>query len=163
MANPNSNRIDTVISPADLTTINTAGDTLRLTFDPYMRDLTPQERESMFSLAEENEAFADAAVEQGQLLIAQMPLAMQGIISNTARDQQLFDQLDTLEDTLLAPIQQRVKDTKRLAAHEQYTGALAIYRFIEAGADLGLPGFQAAYDILKVRFAGQGGRPAGNP
>ena len=163
MANPNSNRIDAVISPADLTTINTAGDTLRLTFDPYMRDLTPQERESMFSLAEENEAFADAAVEQGQLLIAQMPLAMQGIISNTARDQQLIDQLDTLEDTLLAPIQQRVKDTKRLAAHEQYTGALAIYRFIEAGADLGLPGFQAAYDILKVRFAGQGGRPAGNP
>jgi hypothetical protein len=34
---------------------------------------------------------------------------------------------------------------------------------IEAGAALTMPGFQAAYDILKVRFAGQGRPAASNP
>jgi len=48
--------------------------------------------------------------------------------------------------------------TKRLADHEAYTAALALYKIIEAMAELGIPGFQAAYDVLKVRFAAQGRR-----
>ena len=164
MANPNSNRIDTVISPADLTTITTAGSTIQTTIDPYMSDLTDEERESLFSLAEENEAFADDALQQGLTLNAQMPPAMQIIITNMGRDTQMFDQLDELNDTLVNPLVQRINDTRRLAAHEQYTGALAVYKFIEAGAQLAMPGFQAAYDILKVRFERQGRREPGvNP
>jgi len=72
-------------------------------------------------------------------------------------DTTLHGQLDVIEDTQIAPLVQRVKDTKRLVAHERYTAAVAIYKMIETGAAIGLPGFQAAYDILKVRFAGQGG------
>lgn len=161
MANPNVNRINTTISPADVTTINTSMGTVNSTLDPYTQQLTEDERDSLFSLAEENEAFADDALAQGQLLMAQMPPAMQTIINNMDTDSKLYDQLDKIEDELVKPLAQRISDTRRLTAHEQYTGALAVYKYIEAGAQLGLPGFQAAYDILKVRFAGQGGRPAG--
>jgi len=59
------------------------------------------------------------------------------------------------------PLQMKIKDTKRLADHERYAAALAIYKMINMGAALGLPGFQAALDILKVRFSGQRGREAG--
>ena len=55
---------------------------------------------------------------------------------------------------------QRVSDTKRLAAHEAYVEALAIYKIIQAFHEMGIEGFTAAYEELKERFEGQGGRPA---
>ena len=82
------------------------------------------------------------------------------MVSNLAVDLSLFGQLNETEIGALAQLVQRVKDTKRLCAHEAYVGALALYKVIEAMASLGVEGFQAAYDILKQRFAEQGGRPA---
>lgn len=157
MSNPNENRINTTISAADLATINTAAASINTVLDGFAQNLTQDERDSMFGLGADNEEFADNALEQGQTLNAQMPPAMQLIITNMANDATLFDQLKKIEDTLINPLVQRIADTRRLASHEQYSAALAIYKFIEAGATLGLPGFQAAYDVLKVRFARQGG------
>ena len=159
MANPNENRINTVISPVDLTNINTGFTQIGTALDPYTQVLTEDERSSLFSVAEENATFADDALEQGQLLNAQFPSALQTVVTNMVRDTDLHKQLDVIEDTRIAPLVQRVKDTKRLAAHERYSAAIAVYKYIEAGAALALPGFQAAYDILKVRFEGQGRPP----
>ncbi|MEP7169857.1 MAG: hypothetical protein ABI855_10855 [Bacteroidota bacterium] len=160
MANPNVNRIDTTISAPDMTHITDGIAEANLGLEPYAKVLTEDEREDMFSLAVENEDFADAALEEGQLLNAELPPVVQTMVSRLGKDLGIFHQLDTVENTLMLPILLKVKDTKRLAAHEGYTGALAIYKMIEAGAAMGLPGFQAAYDRLKARFAGQGGRPA---
>ena len=157
MANPNENRIDIVIAPLDLTNIGNGFTQISNGLDPYTQALTEGERDSLFSIAEENEVFSDDALEQGQLLIAQFPPALQTVVNNMVNDTTLHGQLDVIEDTQIAPLVQRVKDTKRLVAHERYTAAVAIYKMIETGAAIGLPGFQAAYDILKVRFAGQGG------
>jgi hypothetical protein len=156
MANPNENRIDTVIAPLDLTNINNGFTQINTGLNPYAQQLTEEERTSLFSIAEENEVFADDALQQGQLLLAQFPPTLQAVVNNMVDDTTLHGQLTTIENTQLAPLAQRVSDTRRLAAHERYTAAIAIYKYIEAGAALALPGFQAAYDILKVRFARQG-------
>lgn len=161
MANPNENRIDTTIAAADLTSINAGFTQVNAGLDPYAQALTDDERESLFSLGEGNEAFCDDALEQGQLLTAQLPPMIQTVVINLATDTTLHQQLDKMEDTQINPVMMKVKDTKRLVAHERYVAALAIYKMIETGAGMGMPGFQAAFDILKVRFAGQGGRPPG--
>jgi len=159
MANPNENRINTTIAAADVTAIDNGFTSIGAALDAYTQALTEQERESLFSVAEENEVFSDDALQQGEVLSAQLPPMVQTIVNNLKRDTDLHVQLDKIMNTQLLPLLLRVKDTKRLVSHERYVQGLAVYSMIEAGAKMGLPGFQAAYDILKVRFAGQG-RPA---
>jgi len=161
MANPNENRINTVIAPADVTTIDTGFTGINTALDATAQTLTEDERNSLFSVAEENEVFADDALQQGQLLMPNLPNVVQTIVSNLKIDTDLHVQLEKIMNTQVLPLLLRVKDTKRLVSHERYVQALAIYGIIEAGAKIGLPGYQAAYDILKVRFASQGGRAAG--
>ena len=163
MANPNENRINITIAPADVTTIDTSFTGINTALDPYTQALTEDERESLFSVAEENEVFADDALQQGQLLMPNLPNVVQSIVTNLQTDTDLHVQLEKIMNTQVLPLLLRVKDTRRLVSHERYVQALAIYGIIEAGAKIGLPGYQAAYDILKVRFAAQG-RPGGtNP
>jgi len=159
MANPSVNRINTSITPADTTAINNALNTALTTLATYTQALTEDERTSLFSLSEENLVFAQEALAQGQLLNAGFPAPIQSIVTNMSTDLNLFGQLNGLDEGNIAQLALRVKDTKRLTAHEAYSGALAVYKFIEAGASLGMQGYQAAFDALKVRFANQGGSP----
>lgn len=159
MANATENRINTVITDADVTAIGTGFTGINTKLDPYTVALTDDERSSLFSMAEENRVFAEAALEQGNLLFDSLPPAMQAIVTNMAKDLGLFKQLEKMENTQIKPLALSVADTKRLSAHEGYVGALALYKIIEAFAQMGIPGFQAAFDALKERFAGQGGRP----
>jgi hypothetical protein len=164
MGNPTENRIDTVIATADVNSINTGITQINTAFDPYAVGLTEPERNNLFSLAEENEAFANDALAQGLLLSSQLPAAIQQMITNLQTDTILHGQLDVMENTQVLPLLKKVQDTKRLAAHERYLVSLAIYKIIEAFAKMGIPGFQASYDILKVRFENQGGNaPQQNP
>jgi len=64
MANPNENRINITIAPADVLTIDTSFTGINTALDPYTQALTEDERESLFSVAEENEVFADDALQQ---------------------------------------------------------------------------------------------------
>jgi hypothetical protein len=160
MANPNVNRINTIIAAGDLTIIDNTFSTLGATINPYTQALTDDERTKLFSVVEENESFADDALQQAQTLIAQFPPALQNVVSNLQNDTTLGDQFEKIMKTQVLPLWQRIMDSQRLTAHERYSQALAIYKYIETGAGLGMPGFQAAYDVLRVRFAKQrGGRP----
>ena len=91
-----------------------------------------------------------------------MPPALAALVTNLDNDLKFSNQLTDFENNFIKQIQQKVADTKRRAAHEAYTASLAVYKIIEALAEVGVDGAQAAYDILKVRFEGQG-RPAGPP
>ena len=163
MANISENLIDTTISNADVTALNTALTTAATTLDPYMATLTEEERNSLFSLQQENLVFATDALLQIQSLGSLLPPALGSLVTDLSNDLALHEQLKTVEQVHLNQLIQKVADTKRLAAHEAYTGALAAYKVIEALASVGVPGAQAAYDILKVRFANQGGRPVTPP
>jgi hypothetical protein len=163
MANPQSNRTDITIIPADMTTITTGFGTINTTLSNYIQALTEGERESLFGMKEENLVFAGDAIEQGVILQPTFPAMIVDILTRTQTDYNLANQMDQLIKQYIEPLLKLCQDTRRLSSHEAYTGALALYKMIEAGAALGLPGYQAAYDILKVRFAGQGGNPNPNP
>lgn len=165
MANSTENRINTSIAAADVTAIEKGFTDIGTALDNYTQALTDDERASLFSLQDANLVFAADALAQGQTLMAKLPPAMQALVTNMVKDMALEAQLDTFAKNQLAQLTQRILDTKRLAAHESYVGALALYKVIEAMAATGIEGFQAAYDVLKVRFASQGGgKPLGtNP
>ncbi|MFN0274265.1 MAG: hypothetical protein ACKVPJ_00845 [Chitinophagales bacterium] len=157
MANPNVNRINTTLSAGDIAAINSSLTDAQTKLQPHAQALTPEERESLFGLQEENLVFAKDALTQGQILNASLPPTMQLIVTNLTTDISLFEQMEGLYSGMLQQLTLMISDTKRLAAHESFAGALGLYKYIEAGAALGLAGYQAAYDVLKTRFAGQGG------
>ena len=68
----------------------------------------------------------------------------------------LFAQLDEL-NTLVNQLGERINDTQLLAGSEAYVSALAAYRNFEAAASAGVSGADTIYDLLKSRFANQGG------
>ncbi|MEI6488678.1 MAG: hypothetical protein WCP52_06935 [Bacteroidota bacterium] len=159
MANTTENRINTTITDAKMTAIETGFADINTAMNGSTVALTEDERKSLFSLDVANKEFAADCLAQGALLMAQLPPALQTIVSNLKNDLTLSNQCEKIENTLILPLMLRNADTKRIAAHEGYVGALALYKVIEAMAGMGIEGFQAAYDVLKKRFDGQGGRP----
>jgi hypothetical protein len=108
--------------------------------------------------------FAQDALAQAQILFATFAPLVQAIFNRFKTDMTLVGQMDLLEEAYAAALLRRITDTGRLAKYEAWTAAIALYKVIEAGAEMGMPGYQAAYDILKARFAGQGGnQPQPNP
>jgi hypothetical protein len=160
MANPQSNRTDTTVTAPDMTTITTGFGSINAALANYMQALTEGERESLFGMKEENLVFAADAIEQGVILQPTFAAMIVDILTRTQTDYNFANQMDQLIKQYIQPLLKLCEDSRRLASHEAYVGSLALYKVIEAGASLGLPGYQAAYDILKVRFANQGGRPA---
>jgi hypothetical protein len=163
MSNPQSNRTDVTVSALDMTAIQGGFTTVNTKMATYVQGLTEQERESLFSLAEENLVFTNDVFAQATVLNASLPAAAQTILTNMSNDMTLGTQMNTIIETMVMPVMRGALDTKRLADHEAYTAALALYKIIEAMAELGIPGFEAAYDILKVRFAAQGRRNSPTP
>ncbi len=111
MGNVNQNRIDTVIDPADMTTIDGAKTTMETTLDPYTKSLTDDERSSLFGLNDENLVFTHLAHTHAVNLQAKFPPAIQAIIPRLGNDLGMFDQLDQIESTFVNQLAQRVSDT----------------------------------------------------
>lgn len=72
-------------------------------------------------------------------------------------DNDLFVQLKTISERTAA-LQRKLDDLARIAAHEAYTYALSLYKIYEAASDAGIEEARAGYELLRTRFAGQGGR-----
>ena len=113
---------------------------------------------SLFSLDEANKVFVEECLQEAQVNGTILPLPVQPLVKEMNKDLTLFNQLDQAE-SIFNGWMIRIKDTKRLTAHEAYKVALTVYTIYEALAKAGVPGAQASYDRLKQRFAGQGGRP----
>lgn len=161
MANPNVNRVSTTLSAAEVAAINNGFNSVGTALKSHVEALTGDERKDFLGAADKNQLFADDALKQAQVLAAQFPPTVQNIVNNLNTDTDFLEQLEKIINTQLLPLLQGTKDTKRLVMHERYVQALAIYKIIKLNAKLGLPGFQAAYDNLKVHFA-KGGRPKGD-
>jgi len=161
MANVIENRISTTISAADETAMGTAADTITPILESCTIALEENERASLFSLDEANKVFAEEALQEALNHGDILPQPVQSLVPEMQKDLTLFNQLDELESGLNQWLI-RIKDTKRLTAHESYKVALTIYTMYEALAKVAVPGAKASYDRLKERFARQG-RPAGPP
>lgn len=163
MANINTNIVNTTINAADLTSLNTGTASLLTLLQPYFVPLSDDERASLFSLKEENLVFAYLALQQAKNLGNLIPPALSTLVTNLENDLKFQQQLGELENDFILQLAQKTADTKRRAAHEAYVGGLAVYKIIEALASISVDGAQVAYDILKVRFANQGGAGATQP
>lgn len=164
MANITDNRINTTLSTDQVSDFGTAITDANTALDGSTVGLIADERKTMFSLDVANKEFAQDCLAQGVALNALLPVGLQIMVGNLQKDLGLNAQLEQIENAQLAPLALRVSDTRRLTAHEAYAVALAIYKFIEAMATTGIEGYQAAYEVLKKRFEGQGGSaPAENP
>ena len=153
MSNLTNNRIDTVISDADLAKVNDAIDTIETTLS-FLIGLTVDERVQLPKINVANKSFTqdaiDAVVDNGKMLPAYLDQkAMQN-------DMNLYNQLDKLS-ARIRQVLEKLDDTQMLAGSEAFVAALTAYKLFSAAAAAGIPGSDAIYDTLKERFAGQGG------
>ena len=161
MANLNINRLNATIPAAVKAAVDTDLNDVLTAIDPFTTTLIEEERVSQFSLKEENFVFAYEALMQVEGLLNLVPPAMATLVTDFKNDLDLYTQLREIENGKLRQITNRVADSRRLAGHEAYLGALAVYKLIGAMAGMGVEGADPAYQILKERFANQGGRPGG--
>ena len=154
MSNTNQNLLNQVIDANVMATIMESLATVQAALPDST--LTPEQRSSLNAISVDNKVFAEEVLNE----MDTNPLAAVNATYNRdylANDLQLFGQRETIE-TRLMDLLQRVRDLKRMAGHESYGMATGAYGMIEVMARTGVPGAQASYDRLKVRYAGQGGR-----
>jgi hypothetical protein len=70
MANITNNFINSVLSPAGLTTIDTSVTNIDTTIGPVSHTLTDEERASYFSLDVNNKVFVEEALQEATLMAA---------------------------------------------------------------------------------------------
>lgn len=161
MANLSNNRLDFTLSQSDITAINDSIDTLNSRLD-FLIGLTVTERISLPAIDVGNKAFTEDAINAA----TSNELLLPGYISVTAmkNDLDLFNQLEPIK-VKLNQILEKINDTQLLAGSEAYVAALTVYKLFGSAADAGVPGTDTIYDLLKQRFAGQGGtgKPVENP
>ena len=152
MSNISENKINVVITPADITTINSSVATI-LSKIPENTTLTDQQRKDYNAIDVTNKVFAEDCLMEGQNNGA-------GILNNyinlnfLQNDLTVYQQLDQMESNILN-ILQRIKDAKRIAGHEAYGVANSIYKAFKSANEDGIANAKAPYDRLKVRYEAQ--------
>ncbi len=153
MGNLTENRLNEVIDPAVVTTINTAiGD---IESNLPTGSLDDEQRKSYAAIDVNNKVFTEDVLAEMQNNGASIipPFLSSALLTN---DLQLFEQLDDMESRL-ANAMRKVSDLKRIAGHEAYSMALSVYRIYDAANQAGIPGAKESYEKLKTRFENQGG------
>jgi hypothetical protein len=163
MSNISENRINVVITPADITIINTSVASI-LSKIPANTTLTDSQRGSYNAIDVTNKVFAEDCLMEAQTNGAGI-LNSYINLSFLQNDLTVFEQLDQMESATLN-ILQRIKDAKRIAGHEAYGVANSIYKAFRSANEDGIANAKAPYDRLKARYDAQtnvnnnAGRPA---
>ena len=156
MSNTNQNLLNQTLAALSVTEIMEALNTAAAAFPDAT--LTDEQRKSLNAISVDNKVFAEEMLDE----MNTNPNAAVNATYNLeflANDLQLFDQVESIMARLMDMLQ-RLDDVKRLAGHEAFGMATGAYGMLDVMARTGVPGAQASYDRLKVRFAGQG-RPSG--
>jgi hypothetical protein len=159
MSNLTENKLNTVITAADLTIIINSIATIASKLPAG--SLTDEQRLKLKSIDVANKVFVeDVITEIGVSGAGIIPSFINaGFIQN---DLTLYNQLDVVEASVLN-ILQKIADLKRICGDEGYSMSLSSYKIFDAANQAGIPGAKQAYDKLKIRFDAQGsnaGRPS---
>lgn len=148
MPNLLNNRVNTTATPAQLTAVKAAFQTI-LSNLPFLVGLTADERKSLNAINVNNKAFAEDALQAA----VNNPTLVPGYISVPAMqsDLTLFAQMDEISG-LANQLCERIDDTKMLAGSEAYNTALSLYKSFGAAANAGVLGADSIVDKLKTRF-----------
>jgi len=150
MSNLNVNRLNQVYTAADIAAVKTSAATINAKI-PATAVLTEAERkDSSKDIDVENKVFVEDTINEFNLNGATI-LPARFLNNNMATDFTFFEQNDELE-TILKNLVIRISDAKRIAGREAFATALRIYEQYKDAAEEGVPGAQASYDKLKVRF-----------
>lgn len=152
MSNLLNNRVNSTATPAQVTAVKAAFQTI-LTNMPFLVGLTADERKSLNAIDVNNKAFTEdalaAAVNNPTLVPAYLS------VPNLQSDLTLFTQMDEISG-LANQLCERIEDTKMLAGSEAYNVALGLYKSFGSAADAGVIGANSIVDKLKTRFANNG-------
>lgn len=157
MGNIFENRISTTFTDKELTALAAQRSAYMEGIRAKTVALTEEELASLSSMAVDNFVFVKDTLQatDGEGL-SLLPPAIGILVPELEKDAALFGQLDE-EELFLRDMLMRVQHTRRLAAHECYQVASAIYRQYQHLAEAGVPGAMTRYNGLKSRFAGNGG------
>lgn len=161
MSNLTNNRLNITATAAQITAVKTALQTINTNM-PFLIGLTVDERIALPAINVNNKAFTEdainAAVNNPSLVASYLS------VPNMQNDMALYTQLDEIKG-LVNQLLEKIEDTQLLAGSEAYVSGLAFYKLVSAAAEAGVPGADAVSDLLRARFAGQGGtaKKAVNP
>jgi hypothetical protein len=160
MSNLSENRINVVLSAADVTAMTNSIQTF-LSKIPSNTSLDDAQRKRYNAINVANKVFAEDVLTEALLTGAGI---LPPFIDLTAlqNDLTIFNQLDAQESALRNALQ-GILDAKRIAGHEAYNQANAIYGNYKNAAESGIANAKSSYDKLKVRYEAQGPSLAGRP
>ncbi len=148
MSNLTNNRIDTVMTPAQVTDVKNAITAIN-TVISFSVSLNTDERASLPKISVANKSFTEDAINaianNGALFPAYLNVAQM------QNDLELYRQLDELS-TMLRQTLERIEDTRILAGSDAYVAALSVYKLVGAAASAGVQGTDTIYEQLRERF-----------
>ena len=148
-----SNRVNTMLDAAKIDNIRKKFQELEAELD-FIIGLTIDERVNLPKINVANRTFVMDSLSALQTNGSFMPAYLN--VADMTADITLYNQLEEFTQRA-AQLSEKLGDTQMLAGSEAYVSSLAAYRLFEAAAKAGLPGADAVYDLLKQRFADQGG------
>jgi hypothetical protein len=153
MANLSENRLNEVLDPAVLTTALTAlNDFMAALPEGALND---DQRRRYTGMDVDNRVFVETVINVMRGSGANvLPASFQ--LLTLQNDNNLFGQIKMVSERTMA-LQRKLDDLLRIAAHEAYTFALAVYKIYEALSEAGSEEARAGYEQMRERFMGQGG------
>ena len=148
MSNVSQNLIDQALAPAAQTAITDAMTVVEANLPSIA--LTDEQRTSYNAISVDNKVFAEEVLDE----IRSNPTVIIPAFFNPAfleNDLQIFEQLESVE-TRMRNLLMRITDLKRMAGHEAYGMATAVYTLYEIGNRTGQPGAKQSYERLSARF-----------
>ena len=159
MANLTNNRLNVTATPAQITAVKDALQTI-LTNLPFLIGLTVEERTVLPAIDVSNKVFTEDAILAGLNNGAIMPSYVS--VPNMQSDLTLFGQLDEVI-ILIKQVLEKLEDTQLLAGSEAYSAALMLYKLFGSAADSGIAGADAVVAQLRQRFTSAGNIPMKQP
>jgi hypothetical protein len=156
MSNSQENRIDITMTPAQVTAVKTALQTMETNM-PFLLGLTTEQRVAIPKINVVNKAFVEDAMNEFSNNAAMLPSYLD--VTKIKTDYTLYTQLDEII-FLVRRVLEKLEDTQMLAGSEAYISSLVVYRLFEAAAGAGVPGADSIYAQLKERFTNTPSTPS---
>lgn len=156
----NENRISISLSPADITEINEAINTLSAKLQPILIGLEAEAKRGLAKIGERRISYVDKTVQYAQHNPEFLPAFI-----DPAEFKKDFDAFVMLSAFLrpLAQIVRNLDDTAALCGSEALTATNAYYGSVKQGVKMGVPNAKAVFDDLSQRFEGQKTRKSKAP
>ncbi len=148
MSNLTNNRIDTVMTSAQITDVKNAITAINTAIS-FSVSLTAEERMTLPKISVANKSFTEDAINAIANNASIFPAYLN--VGQMQNDLKLYKQLDEMA-IMLRQTLERIEDTRILAGSEAYVAALTVYKIVGAAAKAGIEGSETIYEQLRERF-----------